>query len=662
MADRELKLDLLATDRATPVIKRVGDAVDDLGKEMRDASNDSIALDGEISKVKNTLGELAKAFANTQDAAERIDLSRAMRSQQSKMRELIKVKDMLPSPAEMAEGAAILGRSAASSLSLAIGRGMSSSGVGGTAIIAGVASLAAMIGPLVSAAILGASGSVGIVGGIVAAAGDSRVKSAFGQLTDVASKGFEDIGRRFAPALVPEINKVKAAIDQLLRGDLGAAIMGSVKLMGPLFDGIIGFVKNLVPGIRAAIDSSGPIFGVLQKELPELGTAFANLFRTAAENAPQAAAALEVILNIVEGIIAAFGIAIDASVFLWNGLLTLGIAAADTLILLAEIVTGGFYDSNDDWIGDMRKEMVRLRDGTQGVPPALNEVGVSVATLNDGTVVLNGSLEDTVSLLGDLIGRNVSFLKATTDADLAVANSSKTIEHNNKTIKNNAERHAANMVVLQGMIDKFNTYMTKGAEAGETTESLSGKQKVFESALRDAADKADINGSAVDDMIRKYRNTPELVVTDAQLKNQEAISAIRVLNNKLDGIDKYIPVTVAVNYTKNFPGPSNPGAFGLYTGREKGGPVHRGEAYVVGEKRAEVFVPDRDGTIIPSLEQAQSQSYGGRMAGGSGGSGQALTLVIKSGGSRMDDLLVEIINKAVTARGGNVQTVLGKAS
>lgn len=33
--------------------------------------------------------------------------------------------------------------------------------------------------------------------------------------------------------------------------------------------------------------------------------------------------------------------------------------------------------------------------------------------------------------------------------------------------------------------------------------------------------------------------------------------------------------------------------------REKGGPVEAGKPYVVGEKRPELFIPDRSGTILP---------------------------------------------------------------
>jgi hypothetical protein len=38
--------------------------------------------------------------------------------------------------------------------------------------------------------------------------------------------------------------------------------------------------------------------------------------------------------------------------------------------------------------------------------------------------------------------------------------------------------------------------------------------------------------------------------------------------------------------------------------REKGGPVKKGQPYIVGEKRPEVFVPDQSGTILPKVPSA----------------------------------------------------------
>ena len=63
-------------------------------------------------------------------------------------------------------------------------------------------------------------------------------------------------------------------------------------------------------------------------------------------------------------------------------------------------------------------------------------------------------------------------------------------------------------------------------------------------------------------------------------------------------------------------------AFGGF--RETGGPVSAGSAYVVGEKRPELFIPHTSGTIIPSLSGIGSRaSSAGPSSGGYAGAGGA---------------------------------------
>lgn len=50
--------------------------------------------------------------------------------------------------------------------------------------------------------------------------------------------------------------------------------------------------------------------------------------------------------------------------------------------------------------------------------------------------------------------------------------------------------------------------------------------------------------------------------------------------------------------------------------RAKGGPVKKGQPYVVGEKRPELFVPDQSGTIVPSVPKMAMPSRGGTATGG----------------------------------------------
>ncbi|MGW0587467.1 hypothetical protein [Streptosporangium sp. NPDC002607] len=64
---------------------------------------------------------------------------------------------------------------------------------------------------------------------------------------------------------------------------------------------------------------------------------------------------------------------------------------------------------------------------------------------------------------------------------------------------------------------------------------------------------------------------------------------------------------------------------------------------------------------LPFGSQVTSAGQSAAMLAGGGGSGGRVVLEIRSGGTRLDDLLVEILRRAVRVRGGDVQLVLGRS-
>jgi chromosome segregation ATPase len=90
---------------------------------------------------------------------------------------------------------------------------------------------------------------------------------------------------------------------------------------------------------------------------------------------------------------------------------------------------------------------------------------------------------------------------------------------------------------------------------------------------------------------------------------------------------------------------------GIIGGAATGGP--RGGMTWVGEQGPELVRLPGGSTVIPA---GQSRT----MAAEQGGGGGPLVLEVRSGGSRLDDLLVELLRDAIKIRGGNVQTVLGR--
>ncbi|WAX93199.1 tape measure protein [Aminobacter sp. NyZ550] len=93
-------------------------------------------------------------------------------------------------------------------------------------------------------------------------------------------------------------------------------------------------------------------------------------------------------------------------------------------------------------------------------------------------------------------------------------------------------------------------------------------------------------------------------------------SAAEALKNALSKVaDKLIEIGLNSLFEGLFPtGASSGGNFlqALFGGfRESGGPVQSGKAYVVGEKRPELFVPSQSGTILPAVPEMPRMSARG---------------------------------------------------
>jgi hypothetical protein len=95
----------------------------------------------------------------------------------------------------------------------------------------------------------------------------------------------------------------------------------------------------------------------------------------------------------------------------------------------------------------------------------------------------------------------------------------------------------------------------------------------------------------------------ELSSSMAELGRQAAAAdaQLRGIKQALDAIPAEKRVTVAVVHETrgSSGGTTETGQTGEF--RQHGGDVYAGQAYIVGEKRPELFVPEQDGTILPHV-------------------------------------------------------------
>ena len=107
----------------------------------------------------------------------------------------------------------------------------------------------------------------------------------------------------------------------------------------------------------------------------------------------------------------------------------------------------------------------------------------------------------------------------------------------------------------------------------------------------------------------------------------DAITGAQSLGDALKGLaNKFADLLLGNGFDLMFGGgPSKNAGGGLLTSifkglgfRETGGPVKKGQPYVVGERRAEVFVPDSNGKIVPRVPSVPALPDISQMGGGRG--------------------------------------------
>ncbi|MGX7681340.1 hypothetical protein ACSMXN_20830 [Jatrophihabitans sp. DSM 45814] len=265
---------------------------------------------------------------------------------------------------------------------------------------------------------------------------------------------------------------------------------------------------------------------------------------------------------------------------------------------------------------------------------ALGPVGIAVGAVGLGLAVATKGF----GLFGGAAKNQVQPVQALTDAITADGDAvgKLTTAQLNQTLQSNGAYDAglklgvAQNVVLQAALGNADAQRqvaaavdkARGAYANATTTSA-----VFGSSTRaggvatkqatqaqlDAKNAADklagstgaLNGQlgaskhAADNVAAALRGIPVKVNTNVTVASKAAFDAVSALNSQLDSVTRDRVVNISIG---NLTAANNDSRLAALIGaRAEGGPVIKGQPYVVGEKRAELFVPNVNGTIVPKV-------------------------------------------------------------
>jgi hypothetical protein len=629
---REITLDMLARDKTGPATKsfgknlkdagdaadkagrsarkfsddadKAGRAADDLGDEVDGAARSLGKLDREIALASAELKVLAKSFADTDDAADRLDISRAIRRGENDIRRLNKSKSLLKVDVEPRIDAQSFGKKLAAGLSA--GGGSIASAAGGA------------VGPTIGGAIALAAAPVLIsaLGSALSAGAGAGVLGAGVALAVKADPGIQDAGKalgtKFVKGLTASATKNFAGPIRQSLGILDDAATRSVTKIGKAFDGLGGsvvpFTRDVVQAAERILDAftnvaakSGPALDGLGGAVRLLSDGVGDFVETLADGGPAAAANLELIAG----------------------------ATADVL-RYSGLVLKSFSDlANNAWMTGpllplLRKHYQDAADESDTLAGSNNELADSMTAAQKAA---EGQLGAMVELSKEM--------RAQTDPVFGLLNAEDKLREAQKNVTESTKEHGRKSRETKAALRELaEAALEVQGKAGALGDAFKGELTPELKATLRAAGLTEGQIRDLGGQFRAAKRDGERFAKEyaASLKVRGAAAARKSLYGVRDAANE-IPraVTIAMRIT----GQTNVSkvAAGIrkqYDARATGGPIKKDTPYWVGESGPELVFPNHDGRVLSAAASRANAAHVGPQTGsiGRGGGTTALQLEV----------------------------------
>jgi hypothetical protein len=609
IAERQL-VDLAAAvellDEANP--RRVAAAVDDIGDQARQAAGatdrltDSVAGTSRGAAAAETaaaavddIGDQAAAAARDVDRlGDRLDrLDGIGRSAISRL--WAQFREGLSG----GDGGDSIGQRISTSLTASlsrlpsvVGQFFAATGPVGVAVAAGIAVMvSSAVGAGIAGAGLGGAAAGAIAIGIAAAAQDARVKSAAETLKASLAQSLADIGTPFVYPLISAMRTVKDSIGKL---DLGGAFTPLAQVINPIVDGLFAMAQKAMPGVRQMLSAVQPLIMQVVSDLPELGAQIGDFADSLADAGPGAAKFFHLLVVGAGATLDVIGEVIEVLSKTYNLIATIG-----------EKV--GLYDfANFKDLGDMAQY------GFQTMGDSADKAAASVMTLKDQ--------------IDALAGKNISAIEAENAYQAAVDAATSSLSEHGRTLDQNTDSGRQNVDALlaiattsataaQALFDQ--TYATQGETAAQDAAQAAwqrGRDQLVALAMSMGASAERANALATQIM-----GIPNFKTVAVSVDISAAEAALIRIRSQINALGRSIGPGEAASYYGQMTGAAAP--------RARGGPVKAGEAYVVGERQPELFIPDQDGVIMPGVPARGAMTpWSGSGSGRGGGITLAATI------------------------------------
>lgn len=658
MADRKLFIDLFArdktkqgTDSAARNLDDVGEAAEDaakstdkLGKAAKENADRVGKLDREAKLLERELHSLARAFADTDDAAQRMDLSKAIRKMEADLKRVSKQKGVLekllpdPGPAAKSFIAKLGGSLAGSATRIATSAGGAVGPVVGGAIAAAAAPV--LVSALGSA--LAGGAGLGVIGvGIMAAVKKSPEIQAAGKAAGTKfTAGLAEVATQNLRGPILQSLGILTDAGDRLNKELGSTFRELADDVVPFTRKVVGAGEAVTGSLLKAARESGPALDGLGDSVTLLGDGVAFFVDALADGGPEAADNLRLIAGATGDLLKMSGTTLAALNDLANSPWVSG-----ALLPLLRKHYADAADASDD-----------LKGSTQALIPPMTEAEKAARGQTAAMAGLSKEMHAQADPVFALRESQLALAKAQKASTEAI----KKHGAGSKEAKAATRELATAAIDLQGRVGALGaSFDGKLTPAMRSTLIAAG---LTEGQIREVEGEFGAAKKAGDRYAKTYAATTK--VYGAATARKSLFSVADAANDIPRAVTISMKITGVSNVSK-----AAASIRKNYEARADGGPVKAGKAYVVGDGGVpEVFVPDRDGTIIPSIDQYTSARGAAGMPARamtvSGGGAQQMILSVAPGGDAalqalLRALLPYLRTEVRTSGAGSVQRLLG---
>src|SRR6185369_796529 len=388
-------------------LEKLSRGVDTTGGAMNEMESDAKRLNAEIEKSTARIKDLHKQFAATGDSS----LFGDIRKEESRLRNLEKTfKAITPDLIQAGEELGVqLGTSVTNSFGSQLSSAFSGGGAGIAVIGGAIAGLVISLGPILASElgglVAGAVGTVGVVGGVLSAVKDPRVKSAFASFVDDIQNAFFGDHEAFVEPIRQSLALLEKDFAELHLSDAFAKVAPYVVEIAAGF----GYLaNNIMPGLNAALDRAGPFAFATARGLRDVGISI-GYFLDRVTQSKGSLEGLKTLFAFLSGTLVGIADLIYHAGQAFDWFIQQQEKFFHGLAKVAESL--GLHDISDRF-DRIATAMHRLQDETPATSNAIDGLGNSFNDVADATKRFNDQAAVALGLEEDMISKSLSLSDA----------------------------------------------------------------------------------------------------------------------------------------------------------------------------------------------------------------------------------------------------------